>query len=182
MGDGAKKGGAAALAAAIVDGSSDRTLASYIDDLEGDNKNAAVTAARVVDELVALQANLGAPFIARLVALLTSPQPRVVQTAQHCLPELARVAPAKVAKQMDKIRAAYDDAGDDGRDGVVRTFVALCVASVAYQRRVIDLLERALGDAEPKTLVAWSDVVLPALKGEPHATARAVVEGRLPTL
>ena len=64
----------------------------------------------------------------------------------------------------------------------MRTFVALCVASVAYQRRVVEVLEKALTGADPKTLVRWTEIVLPALKGEPHAQARAVVEQRLPEI
>ena len=39
---------------------------------------------------------------------------------------------------------------------------------------------KALAGAEPKTLLRWTELVLPALKGEPHAQARAVVEQRLP--
>ncbi|MDH3200715.1 MAG: hypothetical protein OEM15_07465 [Myxococcales bacterium] len=41
------------------------------------------------------------------------------------------------------------------------------------------VLTLALNGADGKTLLAWSQIVLPALEGEPHARARAVVEGRL---
>jgi hypothetical protein len=58
----------------------------------------------------------------------------------------------------------------------------LCTASVAYQKRLIDVMESALGKAEPKTLQQWTEIILPALKGEPHAQARAVVVARLEAL
>ena len=41
------------------------------------------------------------------------------------------------------------------------------------------MLDLALGQADARTLVRWTEIVLPALKGEPHARARAVVEGRI---
>ena len=47
---------------------------------------------------------------------------------------------------------------------MVRTFVALCLASVAYQKRVVDVLERALAGAEPRPLQRWTERVLPALR------------------
>ena len=68
---------------------------------------------------------------------------------------------------------------DDGKDGLVRTFAALCAASVAYQKRLEPVLTKALNYGEGKTLLRWTETVLPALKGEPHARARAVVENRL---
>ena len=45
--------------------------------------------------------------------------------------------------------------------------------------RQADPRRKALTGAEPKTLLRWTELVLPALKGEPHAQARAVVEQRL---
>jgi hypothetical protein len=114
--------------------------------------------------------------------LLASPHARVVRASANALPELARVAPAKVARHLPKLKDAFDDVTDVARDGIVRTWVSLCLASVAYQRRLIDILQHALTNAPDKTLVAWSAVVLPALKGEPHAEAREVVEARIPQL
>ena len=61
MADGDKKGGAAGLAEAIVDGTSTRDLASYVKELEGGNAKAATTAARVMDEIIAQSPNLAAP-------------------------------------------------------------------------------------------------------------------------
>ena len=40
----------------------------------------------------------------------------------------------------------------------------------------------AADTADPKTILRWAEVVLPSLKGEPHARARAVVEARLPSM
>jgi hypothetical protein len=177
-----KKGGSAEVAAQLAGGTADPGLAHYARALEDQNPNTATQAARVVEELVALKPEMCAPHIERFVRLLTSDNPRVVQTSANALPMLARVAPAKVARHLDRLRDGYDAASDVAKEGMVRTFVALCVASVAYQRRVVDVLEKALQGAEPKTLVRWTELVLPALKGEPHAQARAAVELRLPEI
>ena len=76
----------------------------------------------------------------------------------------------------------WEHTTEEGKDGLVRTFAGLCTASVAYQKRLEPALARALGEAEPKLLIRWTEIVLPALKGEPHARARAVVEERLPVI
>ena len=96
------------------------------------------------------------------------------------LPVLARVVPAKVAKQLKLMQATLPDAPATAKDGLVRTFVALCVASVTYQKRLIDSFELSLRTARPEQLAAWAEHILPALKGEPYANARTVVEARLP--
>jgi hypothetical protein len=169
----------AETAAQIVAGTADPGLAHYARALESENATLANQAARVIDEVIAQKPELVAPYIERLVRLLTSGNTRVVNSCAAALPVLARVAPAKVARHLERLRANYDAAVDVAKDGMVRTFVALCIASVAYQKRVIDVLEKALTGAEPKTLLRWTELVLPALKGEPHAQARAVVEQRL---
>ncbi len=174
-----KKSGSAEIAAQIAAGTAEPGLLHYARALEDPNTTTAAQAARVIEELVALRPELCAPHIERLVRLLMSANPRVVQASASALPVLTRVAPAKVARHLERLRNSYDAAGEVAKEGMVRTFVALCVASVAYQRRVVDVLERALAGAEPKTLVRWTELVLPALKGEPHAQARAVVEHRL---
>ena len=48
-----------------------------------------------------------------------------------------------------------------------------------YQKKLIDIFEQALRQADAKALPRWVEVILPALKGEPYAQARAVVEARL---
>ncbi|MDH5672061.1 MAG: hypothetical protein OEZ06_07920 [Myxococcales bacterium] len=177
------RGPTASLAAAVIDGSSETDLAGYAADLTSDNKSAATRAARIFEEVVAQAPTLAAPHIAKLVALLSSDaNPRAVQAAAQCLPKVAAVAPAKVARHIDRMRQGYERCGNSGREGVVLTLAALCDASVAYQKRVVDVFERALAEAEPKLLVSWSEAVLPVLKGEPYATARAVVEQRMPDL
>ena len=87
--------------------------------------------------------------------------------------------PTALRGYLEVLKAAYEPAIWDGRDGLVRTFAALCTASVAYQKRLEPSLTTALEGADGKTLLRWSLIVLPALKGEPHARARSVVEARL---
>jgi len=174
-----KKPGSAELAAQLAAGTAELNVSHYARALEDENPNNASQAARVIEELVAVKPELCAPHIERLVRGLSNTNPRVVQASASALPVLARVAPAKVARHLEKLRAGYDAASDVAKEGMVRSFVALCVASVAYQRRVIEVLDRALATADAKTLVRWTELVLPALKGEPHAQARAVVERRL---
>jgi hypothetical protein len=177
-----KKSPSAEIAEQIIAGTAEPALPHYARALESDNASAAHQAARVIDEVILRKPELVAPHIERLVRLLTGHDARVVHTSATALPVLARVAPAKVARHLERLREGYDGAIDGAKDGMVRTFVALCIASVAYQKRVIDVLERALDSADPKTLQRWTELVLPALKGEPHAQARTVVEQRLPDL
>jgi hypothetical protein len=179
---GKKKSGGAELAAQIVAGTSELGLAHFARALEHENPHTSSQAARVIEEVVLLKPELVAPHIERLVRLLSSTNPRVVQASATTLPMLTRIAPAKVARHLERLRGGYPTASDVAKEGMVRIFVALCVASVAYQKRVIDVLESALASAEPKTLLRWAELVLPALKGEPHAQARSVVEGRLPEI
>ena len=164
-------------AAAILAGA-ESELIQHVQALEQEGR-AASTSGRVVEEVIQHKPQLGAPHIGRLVKLLIGGPTRGAHTAAITLPLLAKVAPAKVARHLDTLRDGFAAASEPSKDGMVRVFIALCVASVAYQRRVIDVLEKALAGAEPKTLVAWTELALPALKGEPHAQARAVVEGRL---
>lgn len=164
-------------AAAILAGD-EAQLLQHVQALEHEGR-AAGAAARVIEEVVQHKPQLGAPHIGRLVKILLGGPPRGAQAAAATLPLLAKAAPAKVARHLDLLRAGFAGASDTVKDGMVRVFIALCVASVAYQRRVIDVIEQALAGAEPKTLVAWTELALPALKGEPHAQARAVVEQRL---
>lgn len=173
---------AADIAAALAAGANDPPLMHYAKALDDDNPNAAAQGARVIEELVVLKPELCAPHIERLVRGLWSPHARVVQAAAVALPVLGKVAPAKVARHLDRLQSGFEAGSEVAKDGIVRTLVALCLASVAYQRRVVDVLEKALGVAAPKTLQRWTEVVLPALKGEPHAQARSAVERRLPEL
>lgn len=170
---------AADIAAELLAGTADPPLISYARALEDENAHQAAQAARVFEELIGQKPELCAPHIERLVRGLGSAHPRVVQAAATALPVLARVAPAKVARHLERLLTGFAAANEVAKDGMVRTFVALCVASVAYQRRVIDVLETALTGADAKTLQRWTELVLPALKGEPHAQARAAVERRL---
>jgi hypothetical protein len=137
-------------------------------------------AARVIDAVVQVKPELLTPHIDVLVKQLCSSHTHVAQCCAHALPVLARVVPAKVAKHLKVMQAALPDAPAVAKDGLVRTFVALCVASVTYQKRLIDSFELALRTAGPDQLPSWAGHILPALKGEPYALARSVVEQRLP--
>ena len=179
-GTGAAKGGGAAAAAEqlIAAGDSSEVLALG-DRLLDSMDSSATKSARVLDEIVRQKTEVVVPLVDRFVAGLLSNNKRVVQTSADALPAIAKVAPARVAKHLDRLKAAFPKATLPGKDGLVRTFAALCSASVAYQRRLEPVLKLALGEADPKTLIQWTEGVLPALKGEPHANARAVVEERL---
>jgi hypothetical protein len=144
-----------------------------------DRESVATHAARVLDEIITRKPETTVALIDRFVAGLLSSNPRVVQTSANALPALAKVAPARVARHLDTLAQTWERAGDTAKDGIVRTFTALCAASVAYQKRLEPGLTRALREAEPKMLSRWTETVLPALKGEPHARARAEVESRL---
>lgn len=144
-----------------------------------ERQRTATNAARVLSELIAQKPDLVVALADKFAKGLTSKHKRVVQTSAEALPAIAKIAPARVARQLEVLNAAYDSTNAQGKDGLVRTFANLCIASVAYQKRLQPVLTKALSEADGKTLLRWSEIVLPALKGEPHAEARAVVEVRL---
>lgn len=150
--------------------------------LEDERESAANHAARLMQELADLKPELLVPLIERFARLVANRNKRVVATSASALAPLSRIAPAKVAKQLPVLTQNWEHTTEEGKDGLVRTFAGLCTASVAYQKRLEPALARALGEAEPKLLIRWTEIVLPALKGEPHARARAVVEERLPAI
>lgn len=150
--------------------------------LEDDREATANQAARLIQELSEAKPELLVPLIERFSRLLIAKNKRVVASSAAALAPLSRIAPAKVAKQLPVLTQNWEHTTEEGKDGLVRTFAGLCTASVAYQKRLEPALARALGEAEPKLLIRWTEIVLPALKGEPHARARAVVEERLPNI
>jgi hypothetical protein len=150
--------------------------------LEDERETTANHSARLMQELAELKPDLLVPLIERFSRLVASKNKRVVATCAAALAPLSRIAPAKVAKQLPLLTQNWELTTEEGKDGLVRTFAGLCTASVAYQKRLEPALARALGEAEPKLLIRWTEIVLPALKGEPHARARAVVEERLPQI
>lgn len=157
----------------------ERPITELGDDLISGKKTAAVNAARAIDALVEQSPETVTPIIDRFVKAIGASEKRPAQTAATALPIMARVAPARVARHLPRLKDSFDDATPVGKDGLVRTFAGLCTASVAYQKRLEGVLNKALGEADAKTLQKWTEVVLPALKGEPHARARATVEARL---
>jgi hypothetical protein len=137
---------------------------------------------KVLDDVLAAKPDLLVGLVDRFVALVASPQKRTVQTVAAALPVMARLAPARVARHLQTLTERFPECSEVGKDGLVSTFAALCMASVAYQKRLEPVLELALSSADPKSLQRWAEIILPSLKGEPHARARAVVEGRLPAM
>lgn len=163
---------------------SDAAAVTYHADRLGD-EDAAVDAmsSRVLDHLVTEKPELLIPVIDRLAhAVVSSASRRAVRTAANALPSMARVAPAKVARQLPILTDGFESASEPGKHGLVCTFAALCTASVAYQKRLEPVLDTALSTAPPEKLLGWAEIILPALKGEPHARARDVVQERLPTM
>jgi hypothetical protein len=137
---------------------------------------------KVLDDVLAAKPDLLTGLVDRFVTLVASPQKRTVQTAAAALPVMARLAPARVARHLQALTERFPACSETGKDGLVSTFAALCMASVAYQKRLEPVLELALSSADPKSLQRWAEIILPSLKGEPHARARAVVENRLPSM
>lgn len=171
-----------ALALELVASNDGQAVLRHAIALEDDREAAANQAARLMQELSDIKPELLVPLIERFARLLISKNKRVVASSASALAPLSRIAPAKVAKQLPLLTQNWEHTTDEGKDGLVRTFAGLCTASVAYQKRLEPALARALGEAEPKLLIRWTEIVLPALKGEPHARARAVVEERLPAI
>ena len=163
----------------VLAGEGTMTIVDYGDALASGKKTAAAQAARVLDEVVARKPESVVPIIDRYAKVIGGSVRRPAQSAAIALPLMARIAPARVARHLDLLKSSYEGATAPGKDGLVRTFAGLCTASVAYQKRLEPVLTLALKGADGKMLFAWSQIVLPALKGEPHARARAVVEGRL---
>lgn len=171
-----------ALALELVAANDGQAVLRHAIALEDDREAAANQAARLMQELSDIKPELLVPLIERFARLLISKNKRVVASSASALAPLSRIAPAKVAKQLPLLTQNWEHTTEEGKDGLVRTFAGLCTASVAYQKRLEPALARALGEAEPKLLIRWTEIVLPALKGEPHARARAVVEERLPAI
>src|SRR5207245_759898 len=101
------------------------------------------------------------PLTDRLVGCLRSDHARVASACAAALPAMARLAPARVARHLPALTESFADVSPLAQDGLVRTFATLCVASVAYQKRLEPVLDVALGAADAKTLLRWAQVVLP---------------------
>jgi hypothetical protein len=170
---------AVTIASELVAGTAQPGVDHYVRGLVDPKDSVSILASKVLEEVANQKPELLAPHIERLVSGLASERPRVAQCSAHALPILARVAPAKVAKHLPTLQGSFSSASEIARDGLVRTFVSLCLASVTYQRRLIEVFEQALREADPKALVRWVELILPALKGEPYAQARSIAESRL---
>ena len=180
--DGVKSSATIEAAERIIANADAVAIAAQAESLLSEKPTTATHAARLLDEILARKPELMVSTIERMVQAIQAPQKRAVQTAAGALPILAKHAPARVARHLATLTERFPACSDVAKDGLVSTFAALCTASVAYQKRLEPVLELALSSADPKTLLRWSEIVLPSLKGEPHARARAVVEERLPAM
>lgn len=170
------------LLAAIADIPDAPPVLQLVDDLASGKPGPMANASRVLEEWLGKKPEVLVPAIDRLIGCINSPHKRVAQTAALALPVMGRLAPARVARHLPALTDKFPECSDVAKDGLVATFAALCTASVAYQKRLEPVLDLALSSADPKTLLRWAEVVLPSLKGEPHARARSVVESRLPSM
>lgn len=166
----------------IILASDAAAVVMHADNLASDKPTTATTSARILDDLLIKKPDLLVAAIDRFAVSVASSNKRTVQTSAAALPVMAKIAPARVARHLPQLTEAFAQTNEVGKDGLVTTFAALCTASVAYQKRLEPVLELALSTADPKTLLRWAEIVLPSLKGEPHARARAVVEARLPAM
>lgn len=171
-----------AAAAILADPAAPALVGQQAEMLTDLRANVASQAANVLAQIFATRPELLVPHVAKLARAIVTKNKRVVQVCAEAMPAIAKVAPARVARELDFLRASFGTSLEEGQDGLVRTFATLCVASVAYQKRLEPVLTEALSIAEGKMLLKWTQVILPSLKGEPHARARAVVEGRLESL
>lgn len=142
----------------------------------------AVQAAQTLRRLADIDPRRLGGVVSRIAQHLALDHVEVVALAGETLALLAQAVPAKVAKHSDAMVQLWPEATSTGRNAIVRTLIGLCEASVVYQRRLGPHLERALAEADLDTLVTWAADLLPVLKGEPYANARAIAEERLADL
>jgi hypothetical protein len=166
----------------IIAGNEAATVSLHVEQLASEKSATAAHAGRVLEELLARKPELLVPSIEKFVQMAGGGSKRAALTAAMVLPVMAKLAPSRVARYWPALSDSFAQASEEGKTGMVNTFAALCIASVAYQKRLEPVLELALSTADPKTLLKWTEIVLPALKGEPHARARAVVEDRLASI
>lgn len=171
-----------AVAALLADPAAASLVGQEAERLVDARANVANQAAATIAGVFAVRPELVVPHVGKLAKAIVTKNKKVVQVCAEAMPAIAKVAPARVARELDFLRTHFRASLEEGQDGLVRTFATLCIASVAYQKRLEPILTEALSIAEGKTLLRWTQAVLPSLKGEPHARARAVVEGRLDSL
>ncbi len=128
-------------------------------------RTAATQSARVLSEVINEKPELVVSLVAKFAKGVSSSNKRVVQTSAEALPAIARIAPARVARQLEVLKTSFETANDVGKDGLVKTFAALCTASVAYQKRLEPVLTLALKGADGKTLLAWTRDRPPCAQG-----------------
>ncbi|MBW2191632.1 MAG: hypothetical protein JRG93_19000 [Deltaproteobacteria bacterium] len=123
-------GGGAVVAAQkiLADESPQSKIAEHGETMMEGPRTAATQSARVLSEIIAAKSELVVPLVAKFARGISSSNKRVVQASAEALPAIARIAPARVARQLDVLKSSFEEASDVGKDGLVRTFAALCTA------------------------------------------------------
>ena len=126
-------GGAAAIAYKILAEENPQSkIAEQGETMMEGPRTAATQAARVLSEVIAEKPELVVPLVAKFAKGISSSNKRVVQTSAEALPAIARIAPARVARQLDVLRGSFEQANDVGKDGLVRQQVVVTSPASAH--------------------------------------------------
>lgn len=171
-----------ALAKDLIAREDAEAVAILVKHLDERETAVSVDVAKVLEIVAASSPKLLGPGTDGLASAVRSTNARTATVASTLLALAAPAVPARVAKHLDALLKVFPVGAPAVRDALVRAFAGLCAASVAYQRRLGPVLEEALATCGERDLPRWAEVILPSLKGEPHARARAIVERRMPEL
>ncbi|QQR90150.1 MAG: hypothetical protein IPJ88_18755 [Myxococcales bacterium] len=177
-----KDGSCEAIAEQIVESGDKVAMKSLADDLIVSSTAKINHAAEILDLVLAKKIELGASIADALVKALLGKNRKASSMALVRLPELARSAPAKVAKHLALLQSAFETSPSTVQEGIVQIYITLCTASITYQRKLEKTFHKLMENANDKQLLCWAESLLPALKGEPHASTRSIVEARIPEL
>ena len=106
----AKKGGGAAVAAEkiLADEAPQSKIAEHGETMMEGPRTAATQSARVLSEVIAEKPELVVPLVAKFAKGISSSNKRVVQPSAEALPAIARIAPARVARQLDVLKGSFE--------------------------------------------------------------------------
>lgn len=173
---------AQATADEIAENNDKEAIKALADDLIATSTAKVNHAAEVIDAVLEKNIELGVHIADALVRALIGKNRKAAAMAQSRLPELSRNAPAKVAKHLAMLQNAFKDASAAVQDGIVEIYLVLCHASITYQRKLEQSFHELMRNANDKQLLVWAEIILPVLKGEPHASTREIIEARIPEL
>ena len=111
-------GGAAAEAERLLEAQDNAAIGAHTENMISGGRTAATQSARVVSEIVTRKPEALASFVDRLVTGLRSEHKRVIQASAQALPAVAQVAPARVAKHLDRLKEGFDELSEAGQDGM----------------------------------------------------------------